>query len=137
MGGDRFLAQHAALFYYWLLCAMYAFSPQLAYKFSVLVEGHATDTYAQFTAENAELLKQMPPPYCAVAYYLGRDVYMLDAFTVTDPVPRRPKCHSLFDVFTNIHDDEVEHEATMESCQSNTLFKLLKSKEDADDKAAR
>merc|ERR1719499_2993349 len=85
---DRFLAQHAALFYYWMLCVFYAVSPQMAYKFSVLVEGHAVDTYDQFTKENKELLESMPPCYPAVAYYRGKDVYMLDAFTVTNAEPR-------------------------------------------------
>ena len=35
---DRFMAQHAAVFYYWLLIAFYSFSPQLAYMFSEMVE---------------------------------------------------------------------------------------------------
>ena len=43
--------------------------------------------------------------------------FQLDAFTVTTPVPRRPKCENLYDVFVNIRDDEVEHESTMQSCQ--------------------
>lgn len=35
---DRFMAQHAAVFYYWVLIAFYAFVPSLAYMFSELVE---------------------------------------------------------------------------------------------------
>ena len=35
---DRFAAQHAAVFYYWVLVFFFAFSPQLAYIFSELVE---------------------------------------------------------------------------------------------------
>eukprot|EP00873_Tetraselmis_striata_P028119 jgi/Tetstr1/448383/TSEL_035663.t2 len=126
--GDRFLAQHAAVFYFWLLCAFFAVSPKLAYKFSVLVEGHAIDTYEQFARENKEKLEQLPPPLVAVSYYLGSDVYMLDAFTNDADVQRRPACGSLYDVFCNIRDDEVEHELTMESCQENKLPKQLKEK---------
>jgi ubiquinol oxidase len=43
---DRFVAQHAAIVYYWFLVLFYALSPRAAYQFSELVEGHATDTYA-------------------------------------------------------------------------------------------
>ena len=35
---DRFMAQHAAVFYYWVIVGFFAFSPQLAYIFSELVE---------------------------------------------------------------------------------------------------
>lgn len=51
----------------------------------------------------------------------------LDEFTVTDPTPRRPSCNNLYDVFRNIHDDEVEHEQTMQSCQVSQccLHRLL------------
>ena len=35
---DRFMAQHAAVFYYWVLVAMFALFPSLAYMFSELVE---------------------------------------------------------------------------------------------------
>jgi hypothetical protein len=42
---DRFVAQHAAIFYFWAVLALYALSPRNAYQFSELVEGHATDTY--------------------------------------------------------------------------------------------
>ena len=35
--------------------------------------------------------------------------------------PRRPQCDDLFDVFSNIRDDESEHVKTMSACQSNTI----------------
>ena len=35
---DRFMAQHAAVFYYWVLVFFFAFSPSLAYTFSEMVE---------------------------------------------------------------------------------------------------
>lgn len=38
---DRFIAQHAALVYYWTLILFYLASPRLAYVFSELVELHA------------------------------------------------------------------------------------------------
>ena len=38
---DRFLAQHAAVFYYWVLILFYTLAPRMAYVFSELVEvGH-------------------------------------------------------------------------------------------------
>lgn len=42
---DRFVAQHAAIAYFWGVMLLYALSPRNAYQFSELVEGHATDTY--------------------------------------------------------------------------------------------
>lgn len=41
---DRFVAQHAAVVYYWILVLTYMVSPKLSYQFSELVEGHATGT---------------------------------------------------------------------------------------------
>ena len=35
---DRFLAQHAAVFYYWTVVLFFAVSPSQAYTFSELVE---------------------------------------------------------------------------------------------------
>jgi ubiquinol oxidase len=57
-------------------------------------------------------------------------VFQLNAFTTDANVERRPKCATLYDVFRNIRDDEVEHELTMESCQVNELPKMLKAKDD-------
>lgn len=74
---DRFIAQHAALVYYWVLILMYLFSPRLAYAFSELVEWHATDTYEQFVETNEALLKELPPPIVAAAYYRNEDLYMV------------------------------------------------------------
>jgi len=74
LGGDqqwwvRFLAMHSAIAYYWVLLALWALSPTLAYKFSELLETHAVNTYGQFLDDNEELLKTMPPPFVAVEYY--------------------------------------------------------------------
>jgi len=50
LGGDqawvvRFLAQHAAVFYFFILLLLWGFSPSRAYNFSELIEAHAVDTY--------------------------------------------------------------------------------------------
>lgn len=198
---DRFLAQHAAFFYYWLCVGLFAASPAAAYSFGELVEAHAADTYTQFFEENEELLRQLPSPLVAVQYYKGQDLYLFDAFQTAGPpdtrplgprggagvtgygangydsggsvnggsssagsngsgagyssssngsrgegglgsvasgngssgsstaadaiqaascaqrAPRRPPCDSLYDVFVNIRDDEMEHIYTMQACQ--------------------
>ena len=59
LGGDqswqvRFLAQHAAVAYYWVLVLLFMASPSLGYLFSVLLEGHAVDTYAEFVEANEQ-----------------------------------------------------------------------------------
>ncbi|GIL99273.1 hypothetical protein Vretimale_4432 [Volvox reticuliferus] len=42
---DRFIAEHAAVFYYWVLIFFYLVSPRMAYNFMQRVELHAADTY--------------------------------------------------------------------------------------------
>lgn len=77
--------------------------------------------YATFVTENAEKLKLLPAPDVAVKYYAGSNLYFFDDFQV-DRVPgtRRPPCDNLFDVFSNIRDDEMEHVTTMRACQDYT-----------------
>lgn len=121
---DRFLAQHAAVFYYWVIILFFVLSPSLAYNFSELVEGHATDTYAEFVESNAEKLKALPPPLVALEYYTRGDLYMFDSFQTSAharATPRRPSCKTLYDVFSNIRDDEAEHVKTMKACQDYSI----------------
>mmetsp|Transcript_43051 Transcript_43051/g.52220 ORF Transcript_43051/g.52220 Transcript_43051/m.52220 type:complete len:542 (+) Transcript_43051:242-1867(+) len=123
---DRFLAQHSAILYYWILVIMWVFSPTLAYNFSELIEAHAVDTYAQFADENEELLMTMAPPRVAREYYQAPDLYLFDEFQTARPAhSRRPKVDNLHDVFCNIRDDEAEHVKTMAACQDEEA--LLRS----------
>lgn len=117
---DRFLAQHAALLYYWIVTGLFVIRPEMAYNFSLLVEEHAYVTYAQFVEENRELLRKVPPPPVAVAYYSTGDLYLFDKFHTGGGSAkrlRRPPCNSLLHVFENIRDDELEHVQTMRACQ--------------------
>ena len=57
----RFLAQHAAVAYYWALVVLFMASPSLGYLFSVLLEGHAVDTYQEFIESN-EVGSNRPRP---------------------------------------------------------------------------
>jgi ubiquinol oxidase len=74
LGGDqqwwvRFIAQHSAIVYYFILCLLWGLSPSLSYKFSEMLESHAVNTYGQFLEDNPEVLKKLPPPTVAVEYY--------------------------------------------------------------------
>ena len=80
---DRFLAQHAALVYYFGLVVVWLLSPKLAYNFSEKIETHAVATYAQFTEENKELLESLPAPEVAKKYYEAEDLYLFDEFQTT------------------------------------------------------
>eukprot|EP01018_Ginkgo_biloba_P003420 Gb_14931 [translate_table: standard] len=117
---DRFLAQHIAVFYYFMTAFMYAVSPRMAYHFSECVEKHAYSTYDKFIKLQGEELKKLPAPGVAVKYYTEGDLYLFDEFQ-TDRVPcsRRPKVENLYDVFVNIRDDEAEHCKTMAACQTH------------------
>lgn len=127
---DRFLAQHAAVFYYWVLVVMYLVSPSASYAFSELVEYHAVDTYSEFLEENADLLKSIPPPLVALSYYKAGDLYLFDQFQIawSGQEPRRPSCASLYDVFVNIRNDELEHCHTMEACKDGSIAEQIYSK---------
>ncbi|KAH7837456.1 hypothetical protein Vadar_014068 [Vaccinium darrowii] len=115
---DRFLAQHIAVFYYFMTVFMYALSPRMAYHFSEVVEVHAFETYDKFIKAKGEELKKMPAPEVAVKYYTGGDLYLFDEFqTSRVPNSRRPKIENLYDVFVNIREDEGEHCKTMKACQ--------------------
>lgn len=115
---DRFLGYHAAIVYYWLLNAVFLFSPRVAYQFMELLEAHAVDTYGTFLKENKNRLQELPAPEVAKSYYTSADLYMFDEFQVSRPPgTRRPPCDNLYDVFSNICDDEGEHVKTMQACQ--------------------
>ncbi|GFH31862.1 ubiquinol oxidase, partial [Haematococcus lacustris] len=101
---DRFLAEHAAVLYYWLLIAFYLVSPKVAYNFMQRVEHHAADTYCEFLESNRELLASIPPPVVALNYYRNQDLYLFDSFQTSSKasgVQRRPDCNTLLDVFIN------------------------------------
>merc|ERR1711880_32685 len=66
---DRFLAQHIAFFYYWLVVVLYIVSPATAYHLNQCVEEHAYETYTDFIAENEHDLKSKPAPDVAIQYY--------------------------------------------------------------------
>jgi len=115
---DRFLAQHAAIVYYWLLVGLWLLSPTLAYNFSELIEAHAVDTYGEFVDENRDALAALPAPRVSRLYWAGPDLFLFDEFqTARARGSRRVQCATLLDVFINIRDDEAEHVATMAACQ--------------------
>eukprot|EP00197_Chlamydomonas_leiostraca_P009674 CAMPEP_0202865230 /NCGR_PEP_ID=MMETSP1391-20130828/5395_1 /ASSEMBLY_ACC=CAM_ASM_000867 /TAXON_ID=1034604 /ORGANISM="Chlamydomonas leiostraca, Strain SAG 11-49" /LENGTH=443 /DNA_ID=CAMNT_0049545039 /DNA_START=93 /DNA_END=1424 /DNA_ORIENTATION=+ len=124
---DRFLAEHAAVFYYWVLIGFYLVSPKLAYNFMQRVEFHAADTYEEFLEENRDMLATLPPPMVALNYYRNQDLYLFDEFQTGSrgAEPRRPQCNNLLDVFVNIRDDELEHVKTMAACQDEGIAREL------------
>lgn len=131
---DRFLAQHIAIFYYFMTALMYLISPRMAYHFSECVESHAFETYDKFIKEQGEELKKMPAPEVAVNYYTGGDLYLFDEFqTSRVPNTRRPTIDNLYDVFLNIRDDEAEHCKTMRACQTYGNLRSPHSYADAED----
>mmetsp|Transcript_11681 Transcript_11681/g.25046 ORF Transcript_11681/g.25046 Transcript_11681/m.25046 type:complete len:421 (+) Transcript_11681:151-1413(+) len=125
---DRFLAEHAAILYYWVLIFFYLVSPKLAYNFMQRVEFHAADTYTEFLETNRELLRSIPPPMVALNYYRNQDLYLFDEFQTGRKSPRRPPCNNLEDVFNNIREDEIEHVKTMDACQKETIAKEIAKK---------
>lgn len=110
---DRFLAQHTAVLYYWVVVVLYFLTPSLAYNLSEQIEKHAYETYDKFLKENADMLKKQPAPAIAIEYYESK-TYMFDDFqSCREPGTRRPVIRNLYDVFFNIRNDEAEHFKTM------------------------
>lgn len=115
---DRFFAQHGAIAYFTLLASFFVINPRWSYNFSRLIEAHAVDTYGEFVDANTEKLKGLPPPVVAVEYYMTGDLYLFDKFqTAPKQSLRRPPCNTLYDVFSNIRDDEEQHVLTMQACE--------------------
>ncbi len=116
----RFLAQHIAVFSYFVTVFKSIVSPSMAYPFSECVESHAFETYDKFIRSQGDELRKLPAPEIAVQYYTGGDLYLFDEFqTSRAPKSRRPKIENLYDVFLNIRDDEAEHCKTMKACQTD------------------
>ena len=96
--GDRFIAQHIAFAYYWLVVAVYVTSPAVAYDLNKHVERHAFNTYSEFLVRNEARLRAAPAPQVAKDYYTEANLYMFDAFhsatlspaASTPFTPRRP-----------------------------------------------
>lgn len=123
---DRFVAMHSSIVYYWILVIMYIVNPKLAYNFSELIEAHAVDTYGEFVDANPSILRELPPPVVAAQYYSSNDLYLFEEFqTSEEGARRRPKCSNLYDVFSNIRDDEGEHVKTMRACQDMSVVNEL------------
>mmetsp|Transcript_15680 Transcript_15680/g.32977 ORF Transcript_15680/g.32977 Transcript_15680/m.32977 type:complete len:318 (+) Transcript_15680:143-1096(+) len=114
---DRFIAQHIAVGYYFVVIFLYLLNPVEAYNLNQEVEEHAYATYDQFLKENEEELKEMKPPRVAIEYYLEGDMYMFDEFQ-TECELRRPVIDNLYDVFVAIREDEAAHVKTMEKLQT-------------------
>lgn len=125
---DRCFAQSTALVYYWVVVALYMFSPRTAYNFMELVEEHAHHTYETFSQEHEAELKAQAAPLVAINYYRDGDLYLFDEFqSCGTPETRRPKVDNLYDVFVNIRDDEGEHVKTMVACQKPDAQNTFKS----------
>lgn len=125
---DRFVGRTGAFVYYWIIVFMYMLSPRSAYRYMQLVEERAYHTYDTFLKEHGDELKTQPAPQVAIDYYCNGDLYLFDAFQTARPAEeRRPKIENLYDVFTAIRDDEMEHVKTMVACQRESAQTTFKS----------
>ncbi len=134
---DRFIAQHAAFFYYWFVVFCYVSNPAFAYNLNEAVEEHAVETYSQFLVDFEVELKSKEPCKIAKEYYLGEnsEMFLFDEMHIcaenkslgneddlvvdkeSGVMKRRPKIDNLYDVFLAIRRDELEHVKTMRYLQ--------------------
>ncbi|MEH1962127.1 MAG: alternative oxidase [Nostoc sp.] len=133
MGGDRsssdrFVAQHIAVAYYWVVVLIYMLFPKYAYYLMELIENHAYHTYDDYLKAHETELKAQTAPKVAINYYRDGDLYMFEETQFTsDHKFRRPKVDNLYDVFVNIRDDECEHVKTMQALQLPEARQTFKS----------
>ncbi|MEH2199989.1 alternative oxidase [Nostoc sp.] len=133
MGGDRywidrFVAQHIAVAYYWVVVLIYMLFPKYAYYLMELIENHAYHTYDDYLKTHEAELKAQRAPKVAINYYRDGDLYMFEETQFTsDHKFRRPKVDNLYDVFVNIRDDEGEHVKTMQALQLPEARQTFKS----------
>jgi ubiquinol oxidase len=135
--GDRVVAQHIAVAYYWVVVVLYMLSPSSAYYLMELIENHAYHTYDEHLKSYEVELKTQPAPEIATNYYRDGDLYMFEETQFTQEHKfRRPKVDNLYDVFVNIRDDEGEHVKTMTALQKPEARQTFKSPHTVADLAA-
>lgn len=121
--GDRFIAQHVALVYFWLGVAIFAASPAAAYDFNRRVEEHAFHTYDEFLRSGAaDAWRDVPAPDVATEYYAKVDCLTAEGLSVSPSSPSSLEADelctpvaSLYDVFVRIRDDEAHHAESLSS----------------------
>lgn len=143
---DRWVAQHVAVFYYWLVIVVYIVNPAVAYDLNKHVETHAFQTYRSFLETHEEELKNLPAPQVAIDYYM-KDYFLFDtcqnsAFEEalkaargesptgpSEPIEyRRPVIKTLYDVFYNVMLDEKEHAQTMSNLSRDVATRMAESR---------
>lgn len=125
---DRFVAEHIAVAYYWIVVPLYMALPKYAYYLMELIENHAYHTYDGYLNEHEIELKAQPAPQIAIDYYRDGDLYMFEEVQTTpDSTFRRPPVDTLYDVLVNIRDDECEHVKTMVALQQPDARLTFKS----------
>jgi ubiquinol oxidase len=126
--GDRFIAQHVAVAYYWAVVLLYMLLPKYAYYLMELIENHAYHTYDDYLKTHESELKLQPAPQVAIDYYRDGDLYMFEEVqTSLEHKFRRPVVDNLYDVFINIREDESAHVKTMEALQEPEARQAFRS----------
>lgn len=68
-------------------------------------------------------LKEIPAPAIASNYYSNERLYRLEEFGnslsyYNQTIHEVPPCSTLYDIFINIRNDELEHVSTMKACKN-------------------
>lgn len=131
---DRWFAQHAAFFYFFLVVLLYLSNPRNAYNLNQHVEEHAFSTYDAYLAEHEEVLKKHPAPMIAKKYYGTDKLYVFnglhndpDGPTFEERDQARPPMSTLFDTFVAVRNDEWEHVKTMKAMQDDVSISKERS----------
>ncbi len=125
---DRFIAQHIAVAYYWIVVLLYMLLPRYAYYLMELIEDHAYHTYDDYLNTHEADLKAQPALQVAIDYYRDGDLYMFEEFQTTPGGEfRHAQVDNLYEVFINIREDECAHVKTMEALQEPEARQTFRS----------
>lgn len=116
---DRLLARSITVVYYWLLVLVDIVNPQEIYRLIELVARHAYDDYSEFLDECEKELIILPAPKLVGGLFL-------DALQLNDKTAERvPSVTNLYDVFSAIRDQEIEHVKMMQGCRESNARLLV------------
>jgi ubiquinol oxidase len=117
---DRLLARSLTIVYYWILMVVYMVNPQEIYRLRELLASHAYDDYSKFLDEYEKELMIRPAPRLISDDAQEEDFFLLDEFQIDDKTAEHyPPITNLYDVFSTIRDQEMEHIKMMQACQES------------------
>jgi ubiquinol oxidase len=122
---DRLLARSITVVYYWILVLVDIVNPQEIYSLIELVARHAYADYNKFLNECEKELIIRPAPKLVLGYVQVGGL-SLDTPRLEDETAEYvPPVTNLYDVFSAIRNQEIEHVKMMQDCRESNARLLV------------